>query len=92
MAGIVTKFFKQLRIPAFNDDGNTRYSGIHVTFVVGADGKVRDIAMAKSSNNAIIDKAVLTAVRSLPKLSPGYHKGKAIPVRLTIPISCIKPQ
>ena len=50
MAGIINEFSKQLHIPAFDDDGNTRYSGIHVMFTVGTDGKVRDIAMAKSSN------------------------------------------
>ncbi|WP_210519176.1 energy transducer TonB [Hymenobacter terricola] len=90
--GIVNEFSKQLRIPAFTDDGDTRYSGIHVTFIVGADGQVRNAEISKSSNNPVIDNALLATVRSLPRLSPGYHNGQAVPVRLTIPISCIKPQ
>ncbi|GAB3876671.1 hypothetical protein GCM10028824_34750 [Hymenobacter segetis] len=92
VTGIVNEFSKRLQIPAFTDDGDTRYSGIHVTFVVGTDGQVRNAEISKSSNNPIIDNALLATVRSLPRLSPGYHDGQAVPVRLTIPISCIKPQ
>lgn len=92
MAGIVNEFQKQFRLPSFTDDGSTRYSGIHVTFVVEADGQVRDAKITKSSNNAVIDNALLAAARNLPKLSPGYHDGQAVPVSLTIPVSCIKPQ
>lgn len=92
MAGIINEFFKRFRLPAFTDDGTTRYSGIHVTFVVSADGQVRDAKISKSSNNTVIDNALLAAARNLPRLSPGYHNGQAVPVRLTIPISCMKPQ
>ena len=92
MPGIVNVFLLRFHLPAFTDDGITRYSGIQVTFVVGTDGKVRDAKMLKSANNTAIDNALLAAARKLPNLSPGYQNGKAVPVRLTIPISCIKPQ
>lgn len=92
MSGIVNELLKCFRLPKLTDDGSTRYSGIQVTFVVGPDGQVRNAEISKSSNNAAIDNALLAAARNLPKLSPGYQNGQAVPVRLTIPVSCIKPQ
>ena len=91
MAGIGNEFLRCFQLPKFIDDGSIRYSGIHITFVVGPDGWVQDVEISESSNDVAIDDALLAAARNLPELNPGYHNGQAVPVRLTIPVNCIKP-
>jgi TonB family protein len=91
-AAIVAAVMKSMQLPATVDDGNMRYSGIHFTFIVNADGSIRNEAMVTSSNNRSVDQAILDAVHQLPKFRPGQQRGQPVPVRLTFAISCIKVQ
>jgi protein TonB len=86
---IINEIQKRTRYPIIDTSKQMRYSGIKYTFVVDTTGKVRGAAMVASSDNAAVDQAILDAVRSLPKFSPGRQAGRLVPVRFTIPISCI---
>lgn len=86
---IINEIQKRIRYPAIDTSKQMRYSGIKYTFVVDKTGKVRDVAMVASSDNPAVDQAIVDAVRSLPKLTPGKQEGKEVPVRFTINIACI---
>jgi TonB family protein len=91
-AAIVTEIQKLIRYPALDLAEQMRYSGIKYTFVVDSVGTIRQAAMVVSSDNPAVDKAILTAVRSLPRLRPGMQDGRLVQVRFTFNISCIKLQ
>ena len=86
---IVNEILKHLRYPSIDTSKQMRYSGIQYTFVVDTTGRVRDVAMVTSSDNLAVDQAILDAVRSLPKFSPGKQDGHLVPVRFTFTIGCI---
>ena len=92
LGAIVSTFQRGLRFPHVADEGETRWSRLAVSFVVNTEGHVQNIAVTSSSNNPVIDNAMVAAVRGMPRFTPGYQAGKAVAVRLTLPISCIKPQ
>jgi protein TonB len=86
---IVNEILKRMRYPAIDTSKQMRYSGIKYTFVVDTTGKVRDVAMVVSSENPPVDRAILDAVRSLPKFIPGKQDGHLVPVSFTFTIGCI---
>lgn len=86
---IVNEIQKRTRYPVIDTSKQMRYSGIKYTFIVDSAGKLRDVVMVVSSENLTVDQAILNAVRSLPKLSPGRQNGRAVPVRFTLNIGCI---
>lgn len=57
------------------------------SFVVGTDGKVSDVALAKSSGNIALDKEAVRVVHSMPNWVPGSMEGKPVRVRYSIPIN-----
>jgi len=86
---IVNEIQKRTRFPSIDTSKQMRYSGIQYTFVVDSTGKVCDAAMVVSSDNLAVDQAILDAVRSLPKFSPGKQDGRIVPVRFIFNIGCI---
>jgi len=56
-----------------------------VEFVVGKDGKVRDVKITTSLSEDI-DKEVLKVVKASPKWSPAEINGKKVPVRISIAV------
>jgi len=86
---IVNEIQKRTRYPVINTSKQMRYSGIKYIFVVDSTGKVRDATMVSSSDNPAVDQAILDAVRSLPKFSPGRQDGRPVPVSFTFNIGCI---
>jgi protein TonB len=86
---IINEIQKRTRYPVIDTSKQMRYSGIKYTFTVDSTGKVRDIAMIASSDNLAVDQAILDAVRSLPKFSPGRQDGRPVSVSFTINIACI---
>ena len=89
MAAIASEVQKRTHYPVIDASTPMRYSGIKYTFVVDTTGKVRDAAMVESSDNLAVDQAIIDAVHSLPKLSPGRQAGQTVPVRFTLTSSCI---
>lgn len=56
-----------------------------VQFVVGVDGLTRDFEILRSVCPAC-DEAAIEAIRNT-RFEPGYQRGQAVPVRLSIPIT-----
>ncbi|GAB3637081.1 hypothetical protein GCM10027422_26710 [Hymenobacter arcticus] len=63
---------------------------IFASFIVGADGSVRDTKIVKGLDPAY-DAAVLAAIQQLPRFVPGKQSGTNVAVSFTVPIQ-LKPQ
>lgn len=76
-------------------DENVLYSGaaqrrkaegdVRVSFIVTAEGDIADIEMEQSVDLAL-DRAVMTAIKRMPKWKPGRKNGVPVPVKITIPV------
>jgi TonB family protein len=58
---------------------------VHVEFVVGSDGVVRDMRVVQSPDERL-SQAALDAMQHA-RFTPGRQRGVAVPVRLTLPIT-----
>lgn len=87
---IINVFFKNFHPSAAAVRGERQRPIIH--FEVGPDGMVRQVSMHTSSNSANFDSAMIAAVHSFPRFTPGRQNGKAVTVSFNLPISCYKPQ
>lgn len=58
---------------------------VHLQFVVGKKGEIRDIKVLRGVNDAI-DKEAIRVLRAMPKWKPGKQHGKAVSVRYMLPI------
>jgi protein TonB len=61
---------------------------VFVYFVVGKDGKVRDVRVLREVDPRL-DKEAVRVVESLPDFEPGEQRGKAVSVQYTIPVKFI---
>ena len=59
---------------------------VFVTFVVGRDGSVLNVKIARSADPTL-DAEALRVVKSMPKWTPGKQDGKEVAVQFTIPIN-----
>ena len=55
------------------------------TFVIGADGRVRQTGIERSMGDEI-DRAVLRAIGRMPTWRPGFHGGEPVAVRWRLPV------
>ena len=55
-------------------------------FVVGADGRVGEVKVARSVDKDL-DKEAIRVVKSLPKFTPGRQNGQAVRVWYTLPVT-----
>ena len=65
-------------------------SGV-ATFVVGADGRVRDTGVERSLGDEL-DGAVLDLIGRLPMWHPGFHDGQPVAVRYRLPVTFSLPE
>ncbi len=56
-----------------------------VSFVVGKDGNINDIALLKEVGGGC-SKEALRVVKTMPRWSPGEAQGHAVKVRFTLPV------
>jgi TonB family protein len=61
---------------------------VFVSFVVGKDGVVKDVNIARGAD-PLLDAEALRVVKSFPKWSPGLEKGKKVAVQYTVPINFV---
>lgn len=61
---------------------------VFVQFVVGADGKVEDVEVAKSVHPEL-DAEALRVVKSLKDWTPGEQGGQQVRVQMTLPIKFV---
>ncbi|MBR6190914.1 MAG: energy transducer TonB [Prevotella sp.] len=57
-----------------------------VQFVVGKDGHISDVKVAKSVDPSL-DKEAVRVVKAMPKWIPGKQNGQAVTVRYTLPVT-----
>lgn len=63
---------------------------VFVEFVVGADGKVRDVETSEATGDDVkqyLSEEAARVVSSMPDWVPGKQKGKPVDVRLSLPIT-----
>jgi hypothetical protein len=65
---------------------------IYVQFVVTKTGEIEKISIAKGINNAIeFNQEAIRLVKQMPRWIPGREKGKAVNVKMVLPIQiCLK--
>ena len=61
---------------------------VYVQFVVGTDGKVTQVKVARGVDPNL-DKEAIRVVQSMPKWKPGKQRGKAVKVSYTVPINFV---
>ncbi len=59
---------------------------VFVCFVVGTNGAVQNVKVARSVH-PLLDAEAVRIVKSMPKWTPGQHRGKTVKVSYTIPIN-----
>ncbi|WP_457071002.1 TonB family protein [Hymenobacter sp. UYAg731] len=57
-----------------------------VTFIVGKDGLVREVALLKGIQ-PLFDAEALRVVRALTGFTPGRQNGEAVAVTMNVPIT-----
>lgn len=58
---------------------------VYVSYIVGKDGKVRDVKVVRGAD-PFLDKEAIRVVKTLSGYKPGKQRGKPVPVQFTIPI------
>ena len=60
---------------------------VFVTFVIAADGKIKDPKILRSVDGSKnFDKEVLRVIEEMPTWKPGQEHGQNVAVQFTIPI------
>ncbi len=60
---------------------------VYLSFVVDKTGKVRDVVILRGiPGGGSLEKEALRVIKSLPNFTPGKQNGKAVNVKMTIPI------
>ncbi|WP_430816753.1 M56 family metallopeptidase [Carboxylicivirga sp. RSCT41] len=59
----------------------------YITFIIGDDGYVKNVEVARSSGHTILDDEAVRVVSSMPQWKPGKQRGRAVNVSFTIPIN-----
>ncbi len=77
-------FAEHIRYPNAAAKNNVEGT-VFVTFVVGANGSVRDISVVKGIGFGC-DEEALRVANLMPAWTPGKQGGRAVPVKFTIPI------
>ena len=62
------------------------FGRVFVSFVIAKDGSVQDVKVARAIN-PLLDAEAIRVVKSMPKWTPGQHRGKPVKVSYTIPIN-----
>ena len=79
------RFISQnIKYPTIAQDNGTQ-GRVTCLFVVGADGRVRDVCVLRSLG-PYLDKEAVRVIMSMPKWIPGKQNGKAVSVKYTIPV------
>lgn len=58
---------------------------VYVSFVVGADGRVRNARVVRSVSPEL-DAEAVRVIMLLPRFTPGSQRGKAVAVQFTVPV------
>lgn len=76
---------KNIKYPAMEVENGIQ-GKVYVNFVVGKDGKIRDVKILRGVSKAL-DAEAVRVVKSFPSWSPGKQRGKTVTVRYMLPIN-----
>jgi len=75
---------ENIRYPEFERDSGIQ--GLVVaSFIIEKDGRITDIKILKGVTPDI-DKELIRVLKKMPRWSPGKQKGKAVRVRINLPV------
>jgi periplasmic protein TonB len=84
---IIRYVSKNTKYPPIAKDAGIQGT-VFVYFVVGRDGKVKDVKVLREVDPRL-DKEAKRVVESLPRFEPGQQRGKNVSVQYTIPVKFI---
>ena len=67
------------------------YGRVVVNFVVGIDGSITNVNVAKSVHYMLAEEAI-RVVKKMPKWNPGIMNGKPVRVKFSLPITFRIPE
>ena len=70
----------------YKDKTQGEYGRVIIQFVVDESGNVTAPRILKSAG-PVIDKVAMKVIRNMPKWNPGFHYGKCVKVRYTLPVT-----
>ena len=83
-AALMQYLAKNIKYPTIAQENGTQ-GRVTCQFVVGADGRVRDVNVLRGVD-PYLDKEAVRVIMSMPKWIPGKQNGKAVSVKYTIPV------
>ena len=83
-AALMQYLAKNIKYPTIAQENGTQ-GRVTCQFVVGADGRVRDVNVLRGVD-PYLDKEAVRVIMSMPKWIPGKKNGKAVSVKYTIPV------
>lgn len=75
---------KEMKYPQIAKENGIQGT-VFVNFVVGKDGKIRDVKILRGVNKMLDDEAV-RVVKAMPAWKPGKQRGKSVSVSYNLPI------
>lgn len=84
-AALMNYLGQNIKYPVIAEENGIQ-GRVIVQFVVGKDGHISDVRVAKSVDPSL-DKEAVRVVRSMPRWIPGKQNGQAVTVRYTLPVT-----
>ncbi|MDY4160965.1 MAG: energy transducer TonB [Prevotella sp.] len=84
-AAMMNYLSQNIKYPVIAEENGIQ-GRVVVQFVVGKDGHISDVRVAKSVDPSL-DKEAVRVVRSMPRWIPGKQNGQAVTVRYTLPVT-----
>lgn len=84
-AALMNYLSNNIKYPVIAEENGIQ-GRVIVQFVVGKDGHISDVRVAKSVDPSL-DKEAVRVVKGMPKWIPGKQNGQAVTVRYTLPVT-----
>lgn len=78
--------YMKKELDKYKDKTQGKYGRVVIQFVVDESGNVNAPRIVKSAG-PVIDKAAMKVIKNMPKWNPGFHYGKCVKVRYTLPVT-----
>ena len=84
-AALLNYLGQNIKYPVIAEENGIQ-GRVIVQFVVGKDGHISDVRVAKSVDPSL-DKEAVRVVKGMPRWIPGKQNGQAVTVRYTLPVT-----
>ncbi len=85
MSALMNYLNNNIKYPVIAEENGIQ-GRVIVQFIVGKDGHISNVKVAKSVDPSL-DKEAVRVVKSMPKWIPGKQNGQAVTVRYTLPVT-----